>query len=65
MEKLFVGVAFVWVIAILTSIVGYITNIVELFTHHSTLTDLVIGFAGIALPPVGIVHGIGHLFGVW
>lgn len=50
-----------WIITVLTSFAAWMTHVV--ICVHSEQWLLLI--AGTIAFPVGIVHGIGHWFGIW
>jgi hypothetical protein len=64
MNKLY-GLIVFQIFLVLATATGLITNLVMLFGHHETLWDIAIGIAGVSIIPIGVIRGLGHLFGAW
>jgi hypothetical protein len=52
---------------VVAAAVGYVSNIVYVIQHvdAEVTNQFILACAGVAVPPVGIVHGFGTLFGAW
>lgn len=53
------------VAAFVVAVTGYVVNIIELFHKDNTVVQTAVEVVGVFAPPIGAIHGLGHLFGVW
>lgn len=58
--KTFQTIVVVYILMVLATIAGYITNVIYAFNHFSSAltVETIVSFIGILAVPLGVLHGV-------